>query len=75
MRNYFVAVQVEKDGKYSAYVQKVSKSDNLVSKFNHSEGLWFANICESKKEAERIVKSWNEGHKENNRYMFDYPLF
>lgn len=74
MKNYFIAAQIKENEKFYAYVIKVSKSDNLISKLNIMN-LVTANICQSKKEAERIVNSWNDTHKANNKYMFDLPLF
>ena len=70
MKNYYIAVQIKENDKLYAYVIKVSKSDNLLSKLDIKDILT-ANICQSKKEAELIVNSWNTIHKDNGRYLFD----
>lgn len=70
MKNFFIAVQIEENDKLYAYVVRVSKSDNLLSKLT-IKNIITANICQSKKEAESLVKYWNAIHKANNRYMFD----
>lgn len=69
MKNFYIAVQIEEDGKLYAYVVKVSSSDNLLSKLT-IKNIITANICKTKKEAIVLVENWNERHKTNNRHMF-----
>lgn len=70
MKNFYIAVQIKEDDKFYAYLVKVSKNDNLLSNLE-IPGIITANICQTKKEAESLVKYWNDIHKANNRYMFD----
>ena len=70
MKNFYVAVQIKEDDKFYAYIVKVSNNDNILSKLN-IKNIITANICQTKKEAESLVKYWNDTHKANNRYMFD----
>lgn len=70
MKSTYIAVQIMEDEKLYAYIVKVSSSDNLLSKLT-IKNILTANICQTKKEAESLVKYWNDGHRANNRYMFD----
>ena len=70
MKNFYIAVQIKENDKFYAYVIKVSKSDNLLSKLE-IPNIITANICQSKKEAESWTQSWNDGFKANDKYMFD----
>lgn len=74
MKGFYVAVQIEENGKYYAYAVKVSESDNLLAKLE-IKGIKTANLCSTKKLAERIVNMWNVAYKANKRYLFDSPTF
>lgn len=75
MKKYFYfAVQVEENGKYYAFVVKVSPSDNILSRLR-IKNIITANICPSRKQAAALVEFWNEEHKQNRRYLFDTPIF
>lgn len=69
MKNFYVAIQIEENGKYYAYAEKVNDNDNLLSRLS-IKNIVTANICETKKKAAEIVNMWNESHKANGRYMF-----
>lgn len=79
-KNFYLAAFVSEKDKNNkernyAKVIKASKSDNMLSVFNRHKNLKSANICETKKEAERLVKQWNYDFKQNGTYMFDnYPF-
>ena len=73
-KNSYLAVTVEENGKYYAYMIKHHNSNNLLNILD-IKGILHANICETKKEAERIVENWNESYKQNGTYMFDTPNF
>ncbi len=68
-KNSYIAVQVTENGKSYAYAVKVSESDNLLSKLE-IKGITAANLCGSRKEAEKIVAFWNESFKNNGSFMF-----
>lgn len=74
MKNYYIAVQIEENGKYYAYVVKVSESINLLSALK-IKNIITANICPTRKRAAEIVGEWNRVHKEQERYLFDCPNF
>lgn len=69
MKNSYIAISVEENNKYYAYILKVSNSENLIEKLK-IKGILHANICKNKKEAENIVAVWNDAYKANNTYMF-----
>ena len=74
MKIFWLACQIEENGKFYAYAMRVSTADNLLSKLS-CKSLVTANICTNKKEAAALVNNWNAAHKENGRYMFDNPAF
>lgn len=74
MKYTYIAVTVEENGKYYAYVVKVSESDNILSKLD-IKGILHANIYGTKKKCEEVVESWNKSYKQNGKYMFDISKF
>ena len=73
-KNSYLAVTVEENGKYYAYMIKHHNSNNLLSVLK-IKGILHVNICDTKKEATKIVQEWNEGYKQNGTYMFDTLIF
>ena len=63
MKNKYIAIQVNENHKYFAYVLKVTTADNLISALK-IKGIISANICSTRKEAEELVNVWNQGFKE-----------
>lgn len=74
MKYFYFAVTVEENGKYYAYLVKISSLDNVLSKLKIKGILW-ANICPTKKQAAATVKAWNATYKANGTYLFDNPIF
>ena len=70
MKNTYIAVTVQENGKYYAYAVPVSGSDNLLSRLA-IKGITHANICENKKETAQVVEMWNASYKDNGTYMFE----
>lgn len=70
MRNYYLAINVEKNGFRSAYVGQVSGSDNLIPycEKRKREGANVVMICESSKQAKQIVNEWIETYKEDGTF-------
>ena len=62
------------EGKYYAYIVKMSSSDNVLSKLK-IKGLLHANIYPTKKRAAAVVEAWNASYKSNGTYLFDCPGF
>ena len=74
MKNSYATVSVREDGKYYAYVVKISESDNALYRLA-IKGIMHANIYSTKKKAVDMAYFWNERYKENGTYLFSYPLF
>ena len=74
MKYFYFAVTVEENGKYYAYIVKISSSDNVLSKLK-IKGILHANIYPTKKQAAATVEFWNRQHKINGTYLFDNPAF
>lgn len=72
--NLYIAITVSENRKYYSYMIKHNNSNNLLN-VAKIKGILSANICDTKKEAERIVEQWNESYKQNGTYMFDTPQF
>jgi hypothetical protein len=70
MKNFYIAVTVEENGKYYSYIVKVAPSDNLLTKLA-IKGIKTANIYPTRKKAIEIVKEWRTQYRANGVYMFD----
>ena len=68
MKNFYFAATIERDGRYLAMTIRVGTANNVVPIF---EGLKFANVCESKKQAEQIVQLWNASYRTNGTYLYN----
>lgn len=68
--NFYIAVQIEENGKFYAYMIRCTGSDNLLSKLS-IKNIIAANICPTKKAARALVTFWNDLFKQNNTYLFD----
>lgn len=68
-RTYIAATAQDETGRECSYIIPVTNADNLMHKLN-GHRLVGAQICESRKEAERIVTAWNATARADGRYMF-----
>ena len=70
-KKYFIAVCMKNAGKQWAFVATVQGRENLAHSdiFNDPRCL-SANICDSKKEAWRIVNGWNDEFKKAGIFMY-----
>lgn len=68
MKNFYIAVAKTNKNrtKFYAYTEKATPSNNLLNYF--SDTTEYANICESKKEADALVDFWNECYKNNGTF-------
>ena len=66
---YFACSAVENEKNY-AYTLKISQFDNIFNMLNNLK-LSYANACFTKKQAEKIVETWNENYKKNGTFLFD----
>ena len=76
-KSIYLAATSEENGKYYSYVIKTYKNYNLLTELeaHKRNNLIHANICNSKKEAYRLVEFWNNCYKENGTYLFYTPSF
>ncbi len=70
MKNFWIAADVEENGKSYAFAFRVSENDNLKSRLAGIRNLYAANIMPTKKAAHEVVTAWNDAHKANGNYMF-----
>lgn len=66
---YIAATTRDENGRQYSYIIPVTDSDNLMRKLS-GHGLVSAQICQSRKSAESIVKTWNATDRAEGRYMF-----
>ena len=64
MKYFHIAVTIKEDEKLYSYGIKVSESDNLLSKLKIKNIVW-ADIFQTKKKMEEVVKMWNDGYIKN----------
>ena len=65
MKYHYIAISTRTNDKNFASVLRVSNSDNLLFSLQ-VPGITSANICSTKKEAEKVVDFWNKCYKKNN---------
>lgn len=71
MKNTYVVLQFEKDGKYASLAEKIGNGVNVVKFLSKHENLWDCEIVESKKKAEEIAEMHNEIFKKEKRYLYE----
>lgn len=67
MKYHYIAISRRENNKNFAYVLRVAKSDNLIFSLQ-IPGITAANICSTKKEAEKVVEFWNKCSLKNKTY-------
>lgn len=70
MKSFWIAADVEENGKGYAFAFRVSENDNLKCRLSCIRNLYAANIMSSKKAALDVATAWNDAHKANGNYMF-----
>lgn len=69
-QNIYMAVTKTIQDKNYAYALTVNRCYNLVHVLARENNLMCANVCATKKEAERIADFWNECYKNNGTYLY-----
>lgn len=72
IKKYWIAIQTQENGKYSAAVLPVTESDNIYSKLAHIPGIVSANIYDTNKAAAQTVRAWVDGFRAAGCYRWDY---
>lgn len=75
MKNIYLVLIIEEDGKKHAFLTTVTPSTNLYTFINRQHGVYAANIYPTKKQATWAVEHFNAMFKINGVYMFDNPQF
>lgn len=69
MKNTYVVLQFEKDGKYASLAEKIGNGVDVLKFLSKYENLCGCEIVESKKKAEEIAEMHNEIHRKEKRYL------
>lgn len=69
MKYFHIAVTIKENEKFYSYGIKVSESDNLLSKLKIKNIVW-ADIFQTKKKMEEVVKMWNDGFTKNGTSLY-----
>lgn len=69
MKYYYLAVQIEENGKFAAYVVRFCEHDNLVCLLSRIKNIKSANLY-PKHFAEALCEEWNETFRANNTYLY-----
>ena len=73
MKHFYLAVQIEENGKWFACDQAVAENENLLSVLNRIKGVKAANLCQTRKQAQELAEVWNDCARKNGVYFFDDP--
>ena len=65
----YIAVNHAENGKYYAYMFRVSEHENIKAKLEDPR-IITANVYPTKKQATAIVEFWNACYKENGTFLF-----
>lgn len=71
IKKYWIAIQIQQHGKYSAAVLPVTECDNIYTKLSGIPDLVSANIYDTNKQAAAVVRTWVEGFRAAGVYMWD----
>lgn len=71
MKNTYVVLQFEKDGKYASLAEKIGNGVDVVKFLSKYENLCGCEIVESKKKAEEVAEMHNEIHRKEKRYLYE----
>ena len=69
-RNYYIAVQINENGRNYACMLRYTGTDNLLPVLK-IKNIVAANICPTKKAARALVPFWNDCFKNNGTFLFD----
>lgn len=71
IKKYWIAVQIEENGKYSAAAVPCGEHENAWTKLSQIPGIVTANIFATKKAAAQTVLAWRDGFRAAGVYMWD----
>ena len=71
IKKYWIAVQIEKGGKYTAAVLPVSEYENIWSRLAGITGIVTANIYDTNRAAVQNVLAWVDGFRRAGVFLYD----
>ena len=77
MRNFYIIIQKSNKEKthFRSFVERVTNCDNLILTLHAINNLYAANICATKKEADRIAEQFNADMQQQNMLLdVEYDL-
>lgn len=74
MKNLYLVISIQEDGKRYAYAHKQPYCYNLLN-LSEIKGVEILQPCESWKKAKETAERWNAVYKANDNYLFDCPRF
>ena len=74
MKNIYIAIQTEENGKYYAFADAIRMGENLKAHIERHKNANIFHLCESRKQAEETAARWNATYKANGTYLFDEPF-
>lgn len=66
----YLVIDTEQGGKCAAYVQRIANCNNLIG-FLSVPGVVSVNIADTKKDAEKIARFWNDEYKRQGRFLYE----
>ena len=75
MKKIFLAAITEENGKNYAFIVPIRTGENIKPILERYKNTPVFHLCESRKQADDLVITWNEAYKNNGSYMFDSPSF
>jgi len=75
MKYFYIAIQVERNGKMYAQMLKIHSNHNLWYDLSRIPGICAANIMPTRKDAVATVDAWNKTFKYSGIYLFDKVPF
>ena len=68
MKNFYLAVTEQHNGKYRSYFIRYANCNNLLSTLKQCTKPCTVNVFDVKREAEETVLKWNEAFKSNGTF-------
>lgn len=69
MKMIFVVVVTAENGKYFAFADTIATGNNLIAILKRYNAD-ICHLCESRIEAEKLARKWNEAYRQNGTNLF-----
>lgn len=71
MKKIFIAAIEEENGKYYSFVIPIKTGENIKPILEEYKNVLVMHLCESRKQADDLVTTWNAAYRAYGRYMFE----